>query len=205
MQRSRLKSPKCNEGMRIAPFSVRERGSVLHRTRPKCETRKKGARCAPDFAAKPPREQSSREGARADARRNAQSSSGGADLSAPNAMRGCDLRRFKCEDEGAYYIVRDQSARHAKRTQGAPLILRRSRPASKVLARERERTRGGPHNPRAEERNGTLRAEEQTQAHTQTLRRDLRSAANDALRLRWWRLSDLNQRPPACKADALTN
>ena len=61
-----------------ASFSVRGRGSVLHRTRPKCETRKKGARCAPDFAAKPPREQSSREGARADARRNAQSSSGGA-------------------------------------------------------------------------------------------------------------------------------
>ena len=65
-------------------------------------------------------------------------------------------------------------------------ILRRSRPASKVPARERERTRGGTHNPRAEERNGTLRAEEQTQAHTQTLRRDLRSAANGALRLRWW-------------------
>ena len=103
-------------------FSVRGRGSVLHRTRPKCETRKKGARCAPDFAAKPPREQSSREGARADARRNAQSSSGGADLSAPNAMRGCDLRSFQCENEGAYYIVRDRSARHAKRAQGAPLI-----------------------------------------------------------------------------------
>ena len=61
-----------------APLSVRERGSVLHRTRPKCETRKKGARRARDFAAEPPREQSSREGARADARRNAQSSSGGA-------------------------------------------------------------------------------------------------------------------------------
>ena len=59
-------------------FSVRGRGSVLHRTRPKCETRKKGAGCAPDFAAEPPREQSSRAGARADARRNAQSSSGGA-------------------------------------------------------------------------------------------------------------------------------
>ena len=29
-------------------------------------------------------------------------------------------------------------------------------------------------------------AEEQVQAHTQTLRRDPRSAANDALRLRWW-------------------
>ena len=117
-----------------------------------------------NFAAKPPREQSSREGARADARRNAQSSSGGADSSAPNAMRGCDLHPCQCENEGACYIVRDRSARHAKRAQGAPLILRRSRPASKVPARERERTRGGTHNPRAEERNGTLRAEEQTQA-----------------------------------------
>ena len=43
-----------------------------------------------NFAAKPPREQSSREGARADARRNEHSASGGADSSAPNAMRGCD-------------------------------------------------------------------------------------------------------------------
>ena len=77
-RRSRLKRPKRNEGMRFAPLSVRERGSVLHRTRPKCETRKKGARCAPDFAAKPPREQSSRERARTDARRNEHSASGGA-------------------------------------------------------------------------------------------------------------------------------
>ena len=83
-----IKRPLCLGVRRIR--AVRGRGSVLHRTRPKCETRKKGARCAPDFAAKPPREQSSREGARADARRNEHSASGGADLSAPNAMRGCD-------------------------------------------------------------------------------------------------------------------
>ena len=73
-------------------FSVRGRGSVLHRTRPKCETRKKGARCAPDFAAKPPREQSSR--------RNAQSSSGGAkrDFASGRAAAGVDANtlHFPC-------------------------------------------------------------------------------------------------------------
>ena len=53
-----------------------------------------------DFAAKPPREQSSREGARADARRNAQSSSGGAKrkLASGRAAAGVDANtlHFPC-------------------------------------------------------------------------------------------------------------
>ena len=53
-----------------------------------------------NFAAKPPREQSSREGARADARRNAQSSSGGAkrDFVSGRAGAGVDANTLhgKC-------------------------------------------------------------------------------------------------------------
>ena len=37
-------------------------------------------------------------------------------------MRGCRLCSFKCENEGAYFCVRDRNSRHAKRAQDAPLI-----------------------------------------------------------------------------------
>ena len=66
-------------------------------------------------------------------------------INCPNAMRGCDLRRFKCEDEGAYlaYVTEIRDTQKGRKVRPSlRLVVGLNRAADCVTARASNRTRG---------------------------------------------------------------
>ena len=67
-------------------------------------------------------------------------------INCPNAMRGCDLRRFKCEDEGAYlaYVTEIRDTQKGRKVRPSlRLVVGLNRAADCVTARASNECVGG--------------------------------------------------------------
>ena len=69
-------------------------------------------------------------------------------INCPNAMRGCDLRRFKCEDEGAYlaYVTEIRDTQKGRKVRPSlRLVVGLNRAADCVTARASNECVGGAY------------------------------------------------------------